>query len=165
MSDKPRYYTTSISATRTVNEIAGILAEKGASETGVKYDADGNPTGLSFRMRVPGQGEVPVLLRAQIEALTKRLDGDRDQARKTAWRQLKSYVEMSMEMVENEVVEFHDLFLSGVQLGEQVTVGDMIEHAGVDRFIEAASGARQLEPADEDSGDGMVDADYEIVEG
>lgn len=127
MDKKPRFYTTSISAIRTVNEIAGLVAEYGARGYGVELDDDRNPVALNFTMRVPSQGEVPVRLEAQIDGIARRLGGDRDQARRTAWRQLKTWVEMQMELVENEVRAFHEVFLADIVMRDGRRIGSAFE--------------------------------------
>lgn len=130
MSDNPRFYTTSIPAGRTASEIGEIVREYGARRYQVEFDDAGEPVGLGFTMEVPAIGSVPVLLKAQIEGLARRLDGDRDQARRVAWRQLKSYVEMTLELVENGVKEFHEVFLGDVVMDSGRRISEEIERSG-----------------------------------
>lgn len=130
MSDNPRFYTTSIDAAKTANEIGEIVRQYGARRYGVEFTDDGEPEGLHFTMDIPAVGEVPVLLKAQVEGLARRLDGDREQARRVAWRQLKSYVEMTLELVENGVKQFHEVFLGDVVLDSGRRISEEIEEAG-----------------------------------
>lgn len=130
MTDNPRFYTTSIDAAKTANEIGEIVRQYGARLYGVEFTDNGEPEGLHFVMEVPAVGEVPVLLQAQVEGLARRLDGDREQARRVAWRQLKSYVEMTLELVENGVKQFHEVFLGDVVLDSGRRIAEEIEHSG-----------------------------------
>ena len=126
---QPKFWTTRISAGQTASEIGEVLRKHGAKRYMVEWDKDGDPVAIQFGMLVPGLGvEVPVRLAAQTEAIAKRLNGDYARAWRVAWRQLKAWVEVSMELVANGVKPFHETFMSDVVIGdggERVT--DMFE--------------------------------------
>lgn len=140
MTGKPKFYTTSIDASKTAGEIGETLRKYGARRYQVEFDDSGDPVGLAFAMVVDRLGvEVPVQLTAQIGALMARMkdegvlpnrasDADyRRQATRTAWRQLKAWVELSMEMVENGVKPFHEVFMADVLLEGGVRLVDRFE--------------------------------------
>ena len=95
----------------------------------VDWDDDGDPVALQFWMQAPEvETLIPVSLRAQTDAIARRLgNGDTARAKRIAWRQLKAWVEMSLEMAENGVKPFHELFMADVVLPAGKTVGEMFK--------------------------------------
>ena len=71
-------YTTSVSAERTVVEIMGILAAKGAKEILTEYDDSNCVSGLSFRVDTP-RGRLPFRLPVDVDAVhrTRATNGPR----------------------------------------------------------------------------------------
>lgn len=134
---QPKFYTTKVEAAKTAQEIGEIVREHGARRYQVKFDGDGKVTGVAFGLIVERIGfEVPVKLTAQTEALSTRLRGHYpswdaqradEQALRVAWRQLKAYVEICMEMVENGVKPFHEVFMADVLLRGRVRVAERFE--------------------------------------
>lgn len=124
----PRFYSTTISSHKSANEIGNLVRKYGAKTFSVSFDDFQNPIALSFIMNVPDVGEVPVELVAQTDALFERINSthgrnryragtqerDRIQAHRVAWRQLRAHVELTLEMVENGIREFHEAFLADI---------------------------------------------------
>lgn len=52
MSDNPRFYTTSIDAAKTANEIGEIVRQYGARRYGVEFTDDGDPEGIGLLLGV-----------------------------------------------------------------------------------------------------------------
>lgn len=152
----PAGYTTGIDAGQSANEIAELVRKYGAREYGVRFDDNGEPIALRFTMTIPDVGPVPVELRAQHESIYRRLiETDRKatrtngQARRIAWRQLKTYVQATLELVENGVKPFHEVFMADVLL----PTGDRL----ADAYL-AAGGRLALASGT------VIDADAEIIE-
>lgn len=130
---KPRFWTTKVDAGQTASEISELIRKYGCKRFMVEWDDEGDPVSLEFVMRVPDVGNVPVRLAAQHEGILRRLTSphympDRiTQAKRIAWRQLKAWVEITLETAENKVKPFHQLFMSDVVLKEGGTVGEMFE--------------------------------------
>lgn len=150
----PRFYRTKIDAGRSANEIAELVRKYGAKEYGVSFDDSGEPIALRFTMNVPDVGHVPVELRAQHGSIGRRLRGlakatRETQAKRVAWRQLKTYVEATLELVENGVKPFHEVFMADVLLPTGDRLADAYLESG--GRLALASGV-------------VIDADAEIVE-
>ena len=122
---QPRFYTTTVPAAKSAAEIGEIVRKYGAKLFQVEYNDEGEPEALAFTVHVASIGaDVPVQLRAQTDALCKRLtensnlyvtsDAQRRRAHRVAWRQMKALVEMQLELVENGVVPFEDVFFHGI---------------------------------------------------
>lgn len=148
MSDKPRFYTTSIGEDQTAHEIQKLLRDYAAKRVAVDYDDAGNPVALHFVMNVAGVGDVQVVQRPQTEGIRRRLDCDPKRARMVAWRQLKTLVGMKLEMVENEVVTFANAFLPGVMDNQGRTLSERFHQHGEQML--ASSDQRSLPNATPD---------------
>jgi hypothetical protein len=94
---------------------------------------------LSFKIETPDGAVFPVRFEAQIDQLEKRVDGDRKQARRTAWRQLKHLVEAQIELVENGVRGLHEVFMADILVPD----GEGGQDRLADRFSDT-SGERLL---------------------
>lgn len=129
---KPRYYTTSVSAHRSVGNIQGLLNEHGAKRV-MTESQDGKPAGIAWSMETP-HGEVAFRLQPKIEGVRRRMKeagvlGKYDSAdpADVAWKQIHVLIEMQLEAIANEAVTAAQVFggLAMVETGE--TVADMIE--------------------------------------
>jgi hypothetical protein len=129
---KPKYYSTTKSANQVANKLCGIIADYGAKQYSVEMEEiDGKriPKAISFWMEVPNiDSDVPVRLEPQTKNIKERMDCDEDHARAVAWKQLKDQIEITLELVQNGVKEFHEAFLPNIQVfGPDNTVQDMSE--------------------------------------
>ena len=121
-------YTTKVPAERTVGEVMNILAQKGALEIIIVYDAERQPCGLKWRMETrhgPLAYALPVNVEAVFNIMTEQRvmitnpTGRRDQARRTAWRILKDWIQAQMALLETNMVEMEEIFLPYILSGEQ----------------------------------------------
>ena len=121
-------YTTKVPAERTVAEVMTILAQKGALEIITMYDAERQPCGLKWRMETrhgPLAYALPVNVEAVFTIMTEQRvmitneTGRRDQARRTAWRILKDWIQAQMALLETNMVEMEEIFLPYMLSGEQ----------------------------------------------
>ncbi len=125
-------YTTTVPAEKTVGEIIGILARKGADTVSQNYTA-GEITGVSFLFNVGGvkvafslpaneEGVEKYMLteamsklpawKRDVTALPKeRRESIRQQARRTAWRILKDWIEAQIALVESKQAEMGQVFM------------------------------------------------------
>jgi hypothetical protein len=119
-------YTTSISATVTVQEIQTLLAKAGASAVMVEYDGEQNVSAISFKVkfdgrdigfRLPGD-PVPTLaaIRQQKERYRRsgqrfRAPIDMEQAQRVTWRVIKDWIEAQLAMIEAHQAALAQVFL------------------------------------------------------
>ena len=149
-------YTTEVSEERTVGEIMGLLAGKGARSIQVIYDERGRPNGVSFMLiiqEMPIPFKLPCNFDGVFRALAngykdryakarfERNPANKDQARRIAWRIVKDWVAAQLALIEAEQATLAQVFLpycvmSGAGLGEAVTM--------YDRFLEEVSHQKAL---------------------
>jgi hypothetical protein len=108
-------YTTKVDVYQSLGEIQGALAKNGASKIMIDYDEKGNPVGVTFGINTP-QGSLGFLLPANIEGVLKvfakqKVKPDREQAERTAWRNIRDWVLAQMAFVEAGNVEVDEVFL------------------------------------------------------
>lgn len=110
-------YTTQISAEKTAAEIAVILARVGATQVLTDYH-NGKAIGLSFAVPFEGQvlnyrlpvDPIPVydtFMRQRIAPKYRT----KDQAERTAWRIVKSWIEAQLAIVETRMVSLPEVML------------------------------------------------------
>lgn len=113
----PLNYTTKVPVNRTVAEVTELLATHGASAVATMY-RDGKPTGLTFSLATPGGNRVfqlPVLVDGVFRLLERR--GARwDQAERVAWRQIKSWVEAQVAIIESGMATMEQVMLPYLQV-------------------------------------------------
>jgi hypothetical protein len=110
-------YTTEIEPIKTAGEIMGILAAKGAQSIMMDYQR-GEPVALSFKITVGGQ-EVDFRLPCNIGGVLKAMQrmnipphyANEEQAKRTAWRIVKTWVEAQMALIECGQAEIAEVFL------------------------------------------------------
>jgi hypothetical protein len=118
--------TTEVPAVKTIGDITGLLVRFGARSIETVYD-QGKAVGLSWSMmlydravyfRMPAKTD-PVLAvlrkRAHGYVDNNRLERMKEQAERVAWRQLLSWVQVQLAMVELGMVEYAQTFLPYVQ--------------------------------------------------
>ncbi len=130
----PRFHTTKIAAAKTATQIGDVVRKYGARSFSVEFDEGAEPVAVQFVMHVPEIGFVPVQMRARIDSLAERLpqigksrynkEPDVARARRVAWRQLLTLIEMQLELVENGVREFHEMFLADVVTDDGTTLAE-----------------------------------------
>lgn len=117
-------YTTEIAAEKSVGEIQRRLAQAGVSQVLHGYDAEGNLSELSFRIktqfgemsfRMPANVEaVQAILRRQFKSGRSRFTS-REHATKVAWRILKDWVEAQLALLRTGQVTIEQVFLAYAQ--------------------------------------------------
>lgn len=115
-------YTSSVPADRSIMNIEKILIEMGARNIAKEYDGFGKVDSISFSIR-HGEGVVPFRLPAKREPIKKlflqsykrptkvQADSAGEQAERTAWKNVKEWVELQSTMIKLEQVEFMEVFL------------------------------------------------------
>jgi hypothetical protein len=137
-------YTTEIAPEKTVAEIQKKLAQAGASQVLHGYDAHGNLSELSFRIKTQ-LGELSFRLPANIEAveaiLTRQFKSGRsrfttrEHATKVAWRILKDWVEAQLALLQTGMVTLEQVFLPYVQSANGETLYEAIERKRFSGFL------------------------------
>lgn len=138
-------YTTTISATKTVAEIQGILAKAGAQQVIIRYGKDTNPTSLVFELA----GEM-YMLPCRADAVHTILKGQRIDARyrtiehanRVAWRILKDWVEAQAAIISTGMVDAQEVMLPYMLLRDDQTVYDNFREQRADRLLEAKQGGK-----------------------
>lgn len=116
-------HSTTIEPIKTAGEIMGILAAKGAQSIMIDY-RNGEPDGLAFKITVNGQDigfRLPCNAEGAYRAMLKMKIAsrfqNRDQAKRTAWRILKAWVEAQMALIECGQAEVAEIFLPYMIVG------------------------------------------------
>jgi hypothetical protein len=125
-------YTTEVNEHKTVAEIQGILASKGARAIQIDYE-NGIPTAVRFII-VVSQQPIPFRLPCNVDgvlrAMSKRYKNSydqrtflaktsaRDQARRVAWRIIKDWIDSQMAIVESEQAAMAQVFLPYAEVGK-----------------------------------------------
>ena len=107
-------YTTVVSAYESLGQIQGMLAAHGANKILVEYDA-GAPVGVMFSLVVDGQTQ-GFLLPANVDGVMaafqrQKVKADREQAERTAWRNIRDWVAAQMAFIESGGAELAETFL------------------------------------------------------
>ena len=111
-------YTTTIQATKTINEIQNILAKHGAHSILTNYDADGHVEALAFQVAT-SYGDLSIRLPVDPDAVLKILERqgvprtyqNRPQAIRVAWRIVKNWIDAQMAILETDMVKMEQVFL------------------------------------------------------
>lgn len=155
-------YTTEVSEEKTVSEIMALLAVKGARSIRIDYDEQNRPTAVGFVifLKVASGDDfgvpVPFKLPCNFDGVFRAMCGEfkdqrarwkfernpesRKQARRTAWRIVKNWVEAQMAMVEADCAALAQVFMpyatSTNAAGSEVTM--------FDRFLQQVSTQKAL---------------------
>lgn len=118
-----RNYTSSVPTNRSILQIEEILLSMGATHIAKEYDGFGNVSSIMFSIR-QGDGAVPFKLPAKCDALKKYFlqqyrrpskvqeDAAFAQAQRTAWKNVKEWVELQATMIKLQQIEFMEAFVS-----------------------------------------------------
>jgi hypothetical protein len=116
-------YTSSTPAQNSINDIERILIGMGARNIAKEYDGFGKVDSILFG--IPKDGStVPVKLPGRRDAIAKlfikeyrrnpskaQIENAHLQAERTAWRNVKEWVELQATMIKLEQVEFMEVFM------------------------------------------------------
>lgn len=117
----PLNYTTSIDPAKTAAECQARLARHGAAAIGITY-SKGTPTGLHFQITTPHgpqnyalpvnvEGTRQALLRAYEKGGIPLARTSVEQARRTAWRVTKDWLEAQLALIEAGVSDLAEVML------------------------------------------------------
>lgn len=121
MAAKPLNYSTTIEPIKTAGECTSMLAIHGASEISTTW-AEGEPVGLRFVIKTaygPMQYTLPIningtwrmLQQAKSKGKITARFATEEQAKRVAWRVMKDWLEVQLDMVEAGVAEFAQIML------------------------------------------------------
>lgn len=127
-------YTTKISVEKTLFEIQKELSSHGATAVLSEFDSDGNVIALSFKVLMDGQEagfKLPCDWRPVQQLLknSRKASGSEEQARRTAWRIVKDWVEAQMAIVETKMVTTDQVFLPYAIAKNGQTVYELIKES------------------------------------
>lgn len=121
MGKSIKNYTSSVPADRSITHIETILVGMGATSIAKEYK-DGNVTAITFAIK-RGEYLQPFKLPAKVDPITKlflsqykrptqtQQQDCRKQAERTAWKNIKEWVELQATMIKLEQVEFMEVFM------------------------------------------------------
>lgn len=132
-------YTTTISVEKTIGEIQAMLAKAGASRTMTEYDDTGNIVALSFQLKL-GEDFIAFKLPTDWRPVRDVLLRQRavpeyraeEQARRTAWRITKDWIDAQLAIIETKMVTTAQVFLpyavtnSGESLYEHIAQNNQL---------------------------------------
>lgn len=151
-------YTTRIPAEQTASEIVGILVRHGAKVIQMEYSEAQAVVGLKFKARTP-YGEVGFRLPVDAERcfrvmLKQGLVTDsplgRQQARMTAWRILKDWIQAQMAIIQTEMVDIAQVLLPYALVDGKVTLYERAVAGGLLQLALPRGGENRGEPEFDD---------------
>lgn len=133
-------YTSSVPADRSIMEVERILIKMGASHIAKEYDPDGKISCITFSIR-QSDSHVPIRLPAKSESIKKiilneyrrspskaQIEMAELQAERTAWKNVREWVELQATMIRLEQVEFMEVFMPYVyNLNQRKTFFEMMK--------------------------------------
>lgn len=150
-------YTTEVPEEKTVGEIMGLLAGKGARTIQVIYDDQGRPQGVSFMLMIDAF-PVPFKLPCNFEGVFRALAGNykdryararfernpasKLQSRRVAWRIIKDWIAAQMALIEAEQATLAQVFLPYCVMRSDSDSGEALTM--YDRFMQQVSNQKQL---------------------
>lgn len=130
----PFLSTTSISADRTAGEIQEMLGRAGARRVMTDYD-DGEVVAVSFSIVIEGKEilfRLPVRWHNYFEVLKRMAQRkakgrsvkptDPEQAKRTAWRVAKAWLEAQLALVDSEMAALQEVMLPYLMQGKDQTL-------------------------------------------
>lgn len=108
-------YTSGVDVYTSLGAIQGALARHGARKIMIDYDAAGKPTGVIFGIDTP-DGPRGFILPANVDGVMavfarQKLKADRQQAERTAWKNVHDWVLAQMAIIEAGMVSMDEVFL------------------------------------------------------
>ena len=108
-------YTTKIECYQSISEIQGVLAKNGARKIMIDYGEDGQPEGIAFAIQ-SGNTVQMFILPANVDGVEavfkkQKVKADREQAQRTAWRNVRDWIMAQMAFIESGNSQFDEIFL------------------------------------------------------
>lgn len=129
-------YTTKIKTEKTASEIQIILGKSGAQAVMSEYH-DGEVSAISFRYEEEGKllsFRLPINSEGVFRAIKRDCKDNRyrniDQAKRTAWRIVKDWIEAQMALVEANQADLVEVFLPYLQDDNGATVYQRLKSGG-----------------------------------
>lgn len=115
-------YTSNVDSFTSLGELQGALARGGASRILVNYDG-GKPIGIMFALQNE-RGVMNFALPANVDGVMEvfrkqKVRADRDQAERTAWRNIRDWVLAQMAFIESGAVKMDEVFLPYLSDGKK----------------------------------------------
>ena len=137
-------YSSKVDVYTSLGEIQGALAKGGARKIMIDYDETGDPIGLTFGLLVEGQilgFQLPANIDGVLAAFKReKIKVDREQAKRTAWRNIRDWVLAQMAFVEAGNVQADEVFLPYLTDGRGTTLYTAFRSGQL-----ALSGAQEVE--------------------
>lgn len=107
-------YTSNVDSYTSLGELQGALARGGATRILINYDG-GKPIGVMFSLQNE-RGIMNFALPANVEGVLEvfrkqKVSANRDQAERTAWRNIRDWVLAQMAFIESGAVKMDEVFL------------------------------------------------------
>lgn len=108
-------YTSTVDVYKSLGGIQGALASHGARKIMVDYDQNGKPTGVMFGIETT-EGPRGFALPANVDGVMavftrQKIKADREQAERTAWKNVHDWVLAQMALIEAGQVQIDEVFL------------------------------------------------------
>lgn len=137
-------YTTTVKPEKTIGEIQAILSKRGARKIGIDYDEKGRPTALTFAIELTGR-LVGFYLECKFPGIMASMRRDKvakgsineDQAIRTGWRIIKTWIEGQMAMVDADLMSLAEVFFSKAIARNGKTVFEVISTESDSLLLEA----------------------------
>lgn len=115
-------YTSETDSFVSLGQIQGALVRGGATKIMVDYDGS-KPIGISF-MLVTERGPMGFVLPANVDGVIaafkkQKVTPNRDQAERTAWRNIRDWVLAQMAFIESGAVKMDEVFLPYLSDGKK----------------------------------------------
>lgn len=115
-------YTSNVDCYTSLGELQGALARGGANKILVDYE-NGKPTGVTFMLQTvhgPQGFALPANVDGVMEVFRRqKVRADRDQAERTAWRNIRDWVLAQMAFIESGAVKMDEVFLPYLSDGKK----------------------------------------------
>ena len=108
-------YTSTVDVYKSLGGIQGALASHGARKIMVDYDVGGKPIGVMFGIETT-EGPRGFALPANVDGVMavftrQKIKADREQAERTAWKNVHDWVLAQMALIEAGQVQIDEVFL------------------------------------------------------
>ena len=108
-------YTTKIDCYTSIGEIQAALAKHGARKIMIDYGESGQPDGIAFAIQQGNTCQM-FILPANVDGVMavfnkQKVKADREQAERTAWRNVRDWIMAQMAFIESGNVQMDEIFL------------------------------------------------------
>lgn len=108
-------YTTKIDCYTSIGEIQAALAKHGARKIMIDYGESGQPDGIAFAIQQGNTCQM-FILPANVDGVMavfnkQKVKADREQAERTAWRNVRDWIMAQMAFIESGNVQMDEIYL------------------------------------------------------